>query len=82
MSDEVTASHKTKIAIGKCRRLIEERTNLSKLDATVLMADILKIRDKYWVPEIRKETTDTILKRVNDQLKSRNEDAGFDGGYC
>lgn len=71
------ASHKTKIAIGKCHRLIEERTNLSKWDATVLMSDILKILEKAWVLEARNETADTILRIVNDQLKGEKIDAKF-----
>ena len=71
------ASHKTKIAIGKCHRLIEERTNLKKWDATVLMSDILKILEKDWVLEARQETADTILRIVNDQLKSEKIDAKF-----
>jgi len=71
------ASHKTKIAIGKCHRLIEERTNLKKWDATVLMADILKILEKDWVLEARQETADTIIRIVNDQLKNEKIDAKF-----
>lgn len=71
------ASHKTKIAIGKCHRLIEERTNLSKWDAMVLMSDILKILEKDWVLEARNETADTILRIVNDQLKGEKIDAKF-----
>lgn len=71
------ASHKTKIAIGKCHRLIEERTNLTKFDASVLMADILKILEKDWVLEARQETADTIIRIVNDQLKNEKIDAKF-----
>lgn len=71
------ASHKTKIAIGKCHRLIEERTNLTKFDASVLMSDILKILEKDWVLEARQETADTILRIVNNQLKGEKIDAKF-----
>lgn len=73
----MAASHKTKIAIGKCHRLIEERTNLKKWDATVLMSDILKILEKDWVLEARQETADTIIRIVNDQLKNEKIDAKF-----
>ena len=73
----MAASHKTKIAIGKCHRLIEERTNLKKWDATVLMSDILRILEKDWVLEARQETADTIIKIVNDQLKGEKIDAKF-----
>lgn len=71
------ASHKAKIAIGKCYKFIEERTNLNKLDAKVLMADILKILEKDWVLEARQETADTIIRIVNDQLKNEKVDAKF-----
>lgn len=73
----MAASHKTKIAIGKCHRLIEERTNLKKFDASVLMSDILKILEKDWVLEARQETADTILRIVNDQLQREKIDAKF-----
>lgn len=73
----MAVSHKTKIAIGKCHRLIEERTNLTKFDASVLMSDILKILEKDWVLEARQETADTILSIVNHQLKNEKIDAEF-----